>query len=72
MSCFGDLKDFLPKLSHGEQAKFLSHIDEAAKAHNPFTDDAVTADIDTVSSQFTTLYQYLITSIETCDGMGSS
>jgi N-terminal acetyltransferase B complex non-catalytic subunit len=37
-SCFGDLRDFLPRLSHHEQGSFLAHIDEAAKSRNPFVD----------------------------------
>ena len=37
-SCFRDLKDFLTQISHSEQGKFLTHIDTAAKAHNPIAD----------------------------------
>jgi hypothetical protein len=34
-SCFGDLKDFLPRISHREEGEFIKHIDDAAKAHAP-------------------------------------
>ena len=37
-SCFEDLKDFLPQLSHDEQSQFLAHIDEAAKAIDPWSE----------------------------------
>lgn len=36
-ACFGDLKEFLPQLSHQDEARFLNHIDHAAKLNSPYT-----------------------------------
>ena len=57
VSCFGDLRDFLPQLSHQEQGKFLNHIDEAAKAKNPLTAaETVDKGNESVSDSISTVY----------------
>jgi hypothetical protein len=47
-ACFGDLKIFLPQLSHDDQSKFLNHIDKAAKSYYASKDEDTADESDAI------------------------